>query len=260
MTKGKKWLYMAAGGVVALTLVFGAAFVFINTVAASAGSAMQSVLGSELTRLGSKTLMLNGMEIGWLGNGGSPLGNYEEALAEALGITVEELQAAYEKAFAAAIDQALDEGLLTQDQADNLMRSDRFGIRGRRGFRGLGGDMNKHLAEALGISVAELEAAQAKAQDAVIAEAIEAGTITQEQADIMKARGAISSYVQEAMTTAYGEAVEQAVADGVITQAQADLLLENGTMGFRGPGGFFGFGGRGMFGGRGAFGPCSNGD
>jgi hypothetical protein len=120
--------------------------------------------------------------------------------------------------------------------------------------------MNEHLAEALGISVPELEAAQAKARDTVMAEAIEAGTITQEQADLMKARGAISAYVQEAMTKAFGEAVEQALADGVITQAQADLLLENEDMGFRGPGGFFGFGGRGKFGGRGAFGPGCNGD
>ena len=120
--------------------------------------------------------------------------------------------------------------------------------------------MNEHLAEALGISITELEAAQAKARDTVIAEAVEAGTITQEQADLMSAREAVSAYIQDAMTKAYGEAVEQALADGVITQAQADLLLENGTMGFRGPGDFFGFGGRGKFGGRGAFGPGCNGD
>lgn len=255
MTKGKKWLYMAAGGMAALTLVFGAVYVFFNTGVASAANAVQSVIGAEVTRMGSTTLMLN--QMGWLGNGDSPLGNYDEALAEALGITVEELQAAYESAFAAAIEGALDEGLLTQEQADNLLSG---GHRGRGGFGGFGGDMNEHLAEALGISVAKLEAAQAQAQDTVIADAVEAGTITQEQADLMNARGAISAYVHEAMTKAYGEAVEQAVADGVITQAQADLLLENGSMGFRGPGGFFGFGGRGKFGGRGAFGPGCNGD
>jgi hypothetical protein len=260
MTKGKKWLYIAAGGLAALTLVFGAVYVFFNTSVASAANAVQSVIGTEITRMGSRTLMLNGMEMGWLGHGDSPLGNYEESLAEALGITVEELQAAYEKAFTTAIEQALDEGLLTQEQADNLLSGDRFGHRGRGGFRGFGGDMNEHLAEALGISVAELEAAQAQARDTVSAEAVEAGTITQDQADLMTARGAISAYVEEAMTMAYGEAVEQAVADGVITQAQADLLLENGTKGFRGPGGFFGFGGRGMFGGHGAFGPGCNGD
>jgi hypothetical protein len=204
--------------------------------------------------------MLNGIEMGWLGNGDSPLGNYEEALAEALGITVEKLQAAYEEAFAAAIEGALEEGILTQEQADNLLSGERFGFHGRHGFRGFGGDMNEQLAEALGISVGELEAAQAEARETVMAEAIEAGTITQEQADLMNARGAISTYVQEAMTKALGEAVEQALADGVITQAQADLLLENGAMGFHGRGGFFGFGGRGMFGGRGPFGPGCNGD
>ncbi|HEY46555.1 MAG TPA: hypothetical protein G4O14_07205 [Anaerolineae bacterium] len=260
MTKGKKWLYMAVGGIAALALVFGAVYLFFNTGVASAANAMRSVVASEVIGWDPRTLMLNGMEMGWLGNGDSPLGNYEEALANALGISVEELQAAYEKAFTAAIEQALDEGALTQEQADNLLSGERFGFRGRHGLRGFGGHMNEHLAEALGISVAELEAAQAKAHDTVIAEAVEAGTITQEQADLMNARGAISAYVQEAMTKAYGEAVEQALADGVITQAQADLLLENGTMGFRGPGGFPGFGGRGKFGGRGAFGPCNNGD
>ena len=255
MAKGKKWLYMAAGGVVALTLVFGVAFVFINSVAASAGSDVQSIVGTKFTRLGSRTLMLNGIEMGWLGNGDSPIGNYNEALAKALGITVEELEVAYEKAFSAVIEQAVEEGMLTREQADNLLSRDRFGYRGRRGFRGFGWNMNEHLAEALGISVAKLEAAQAQARETVMTEAVEAGTITQEQADLRNARGAISVYVQEAMTKAYGEAVEQAIVDGVITQAQADQLLENGPAGFRGPGGFFGFGGRGMFGGRGAFGP-----
>jgi hypothetical protein len=260
MTKGKKWLYMAAGGMAALALVFGAVYVFLNTGAASAASAVRSAVANEVTGWNPRTLMLNGMEMGWLGHGDAPLGNYEEALAMALGISVEELQAAYEKAFATAIEGALDEGILTQEQADNLLSGERFGFRGRHGFPGFGGDMNEHLAEALGISVPELEAAQAKARDTVMAEAIEAGTITQEQADLMKARGAISAYVQEAMTKAFGEAIDQALADGVITQAQADLLLENEDMGFRGPGGFFGFGGRGKFGGRGAFGPGCNGD
>jgi len=260
MTKGKKWLYMVAGGVAALTLVFGAAFVFINTGAASAGKAVPSFIGTEYTRTGSRTLMLGGMELGWLGNGDSPLGNYDEALAKALDITVEELQAAYESAFAAAIEQALEEGLLTQEQADNLLSGDRLGFPGPRrgGFRGFGGDMNTLLAEELGISVAELENAQVQARETVMTQAVEEGTITQEQADLMSARDAIKGYVEEAMTKAYGEAVEQAVADGVITQAQADQLLENGPAGFRGSGGFFG--GRGMFGGRGAFGPGCNGD
>jgi len=141
-----------------------------------------------------------------------------------------------------------------------LLSGEWFDFRGRPGFPGFGGDMNEHLAEALGISVAELEAAQAQARDTVIAEAVEAGTITQEQADLMKARDAVSTYVQEAMTKAYSEAVEKAVADGAITQAQADLLLENGPAGLRGPGGFPGFGGRGMFGGHGPFQPGCNGD
>lgn len=258
MTEGSKWFYLAAGGVAALMLVFGVAFVFINTEAASIGRIEQSSAGIGYTRMSSRAPMLHGMGMGWHGNGDSPLGNYGEALAEALGITVEELQAAYEKAFTAAIEKAMGEGFFTQDQADKILSRDGFGFRGRGGFRGLGGNLNELLAEALGISVAELENAQAQARDTVITEAVEAGTITQEQADLMSAQGAIAGYVEDAMKRAYGEAVKQAVADGVITQAQADQLVENGGMGFRGPGGFFG--GRGIFGGRGAFGPDCDGD
>jgi hypothetical protein len=47
-------------------------------------------------------------------------GSTQEDLANALGITVEELTAARQKANEAAIDQALAQGLITQAQADQL--------------------------------------------------------------------------------------------------------------------------------------------
>jgi polyhydroxyalkanoate synthesis regulator phasin len=106
------------------------------------------------------------------------------------------------------------------------------------GFRGI----NPYLADALGISVAELEQAQEQANEALINQAIEDGTITQEQADLMQAGKALRDYLPEAMAHAFEEALQNAVADGVITQAQADKLSEMKEGGFRG------FGGRKPFG------------
>lgn len=244
MTKGTKWMYVVVGGIGAMTLVFGAAFLAIQSGAASSSVAPVSVA------------LENGTTI-WFDKDDTPIEDYDEALAEALGITVEELQAAYEAAHATSIEQAVEEGLLTQEQADDMLEGKRFGLRGRRGFHALGRGMNNFLAEALGISVAELEAAQEQAHDALLTKAVEDGIMTQEDADLLQARRAISDYMEEAMADAYANVIAQAVADGVITQAQADQLLEEGPPGMRGPGGIFfgrGFGMHGSRGGMGAFG------
>jgi hypothetical protein len=244
MTKGTKWLYVVVGGIGALTLVFGTAFLAIRSGAASSSPEIRSLLPQSRSAV-------------WFDKDDTPFEDYDEVLAEALGITVEELQAAYEAAHAAAIEQAVEEGLLTQEQADDMLEGKRFGLRGRRGVHALGRGMNTFLADALGISVAELEAAQELAFSALLTKAVEDGNMTQEEADLLQARSAVRGYVEEAMADAYSDALAQAVADGVITQAQADQLLEEGRPGMRGPGGVFfgrGFGMHGFRGGMGAFG------
>jgi len=241
MVKGKKWMYLVAGGVGALALAAAVLFVAARPVIAVA----RSVTGWGCPGCG--------------GNDG-----YQEALADALGVTVEELQAAYQTAHEAAIRQAVEEGVLTQEQADQILDGDFTGPRGGLGMHsGFGmhggfGMTNDLLADALGISVEELETAQETAFRAVIAQAVEDGTITQEEADLMAARMAVNGYVGAAMADAYTNAVGQAVADGVITQAQADQLLNEAQPGFRGFGGpFGGRGGMGgwMHGGSGPFDP-----
>lgn len=166
-------------------------------------------------------------------------------LAQALGITVEDLDKAQETARIAGIDQALKDGLITQAQADALKENQRFGGRGGLDFfmRGSEIDHQSLLANALGITVEQLEAAVKAAADARLAQAVTDGKITQEQVDLMKARQALQTYIQE--KGFYAEAVKQAVADGVITQAQADAILSQTGPGMR-P-----FGGKGDFGGRG---------
>ncbi len=184
-------------------------------------------------------------------------GQSDEALAQALGISTSELDAAQQKAKEAALAQAVEKGLITQAQADQLKNNPfafPFGGRWAGWLSQNGIDFNALLADALGISTDELQAARQKAMDIEIDQAVKDGKLTQEQADLMKARRALANNSDfiTAMKTAFQNAVQAAVKSGVITQAQADALLKNlDQNGWRGMGGldgampgFGGFGGR----------------
>jgi hypothetical protein len=191
-----------------------------------------------------------GLEGRW-GNRGLGIGGpASEELAAALGISVDDLTAAYQKATEAAVQQALDEGLITQAQADLMRTGERFGMGMHFGGRMLGSssiDFQALLADALGITVEQLEAAQQTAHEARLAQAVADGKITQEQADLMQARRRLhtNENFRSSMQSAHQAAIAQAVADGVITQEQADQML-SGEFGMgRGMGGFGMHGGRG---------------
>jgi hypothetical protein len=191
--------------------------------------------------------------IGRLGIGG----DRQQLLADALGISVEDLQAAYLEAANAAIDAAVTEDLLTQTQADTLKQrlenaaANGMGFRlGGRGLDFLGAndiDGEALLADALGITVEELQTAYNDAEAAALAQAVEDGQLTQEQADLVAARQAFREYMRTQQPS-YEEQVQAALDAGAITQAQADLLLAN-PQGVGGRG--FGFGGEDFGGGRG---------
>lgn len=169
-------------------------------------------------------------------------------LADALGITAEELQAAQQQAAEAGIDQAVADGKLTQEQADQIKeRAGRFmGMIGKFGKFGPSGDTaTDHealLADALGISVEDLQDAQAEAKDAALAQALEDGKITQEQIDEMNTMKALREYMEEQglqdkIQALYAETLQGAVEAGVITQEQADELLEaKAGFGMKAPG------------------------
>jgi hypothetical protein len=185
----------------------------------------------------------------------------EEDLANALGISVDELATARAQAQAAALEQAVTDGLITQAQADELSTNgSAFPFGGRwGGFLSQNGiDLDTYLADALGITVAELQAATTQAFTDHIYQAVTDGTLTQEEADLILGQRALAadSTFQSSMQSAYESAVNQAVASGVITQAQADQILANSSgMWTRGPGGPGGpgdfDGGRGPRGGEG---------
>jgi hypothetical protein len=169
---------------------------------------------------------------GGFGSFGGPRGHHDfggaddEALAAALGITVEELQAARQKVYVDRLAQAVEDGIITQEQADSMQAMNAL-----KAYI----DRQAILAEALGMTVNELEAARAD------------GSLSDTLAGITPAD------LQERMQAATEAVVQQAVADGVITQAQADLVLEQIANGAGMIGGFGGHHGRGGMGGFGGF-------
>lgn len=274
LSMSKRVLYMVLGGVIALVMVaalaVGGAAVFA-----------QSDEGTDATPAPAQEDVVPnpgfGGPRGHRGDVGPRGDNAERStyLAEALGITVEELEAAQEAVRqaqqAAFLDQAVADGLITQEEADailsgessfrdfgrQLMGMDRNGRFGET-------DHKELLAAELGITITELEAAEAAAREAALAQALADGVITQEQVDMMAAGQALREFIDQdailaealgvtveevsaakedgtlrdlieatgltreeisaAMQTAHEEAVAAAVAAGVITQEQADQL------------------------------------
>jgi hypothetical protein len=87
-------------------------------------------------------------------------------------------------------------------------------------------DGQKLLADALGITVDDLKAASTKAEAAALAQAVTDGRLTQEQADVIAAQRAFQEYLRSQQKS-YADEVQAALDAGAITQAQADLLLKN---------------------------------
>jgi polyhydroxyalkanoate synthesis regulator phasin len=224
--KPKKLLTILSIGALTIAAAFGA-IAYSSARAASPAAAASSSVGIPSER------------------GHGPGREYlNEALAAALGITVDELTSARQTAQAAVLAQAVEKGLITQAQADKLTANGELRIRGLlklSDFEANGIDYAAELAKALGITVEELQAAYTQAFEASIDQAVADGKLTQEQADLIKGQKALRSdpTFQASMQSAYEAAVAQAVKDGVITQAQADLILKKfstaGFDGFRGP-------------------------
>jgi len=192
-------------------------------------------------------------------------GGSDEDLAAALGISVEDLTAAVEKAFTSAVDAALEAETITASQAETLKEGN---TNFRSLYRYLGEteraefDQDVYLAEALGITKEELADAVAAVKQARIDQLVADGVLTQEQADLQAAIQALrgSSTFEATMKQAMTDAINAEVTAGTLTQTQADLLIANlaempipypmGMHGMRGMEGFGGMGGHRGPGGR----------
>ena len=181
----------------------------------------------------------------------------DQALADALGIELTALTAAQEEARLAIIDQMVADGVLTEEEGESLKSSGSS----LRGISRYGYDRHAFLADALGISLETLEAAQLEVYEQELAARVAAGDLTQEEADLKLAQKAAAGYIDTASINAQVRAAQEAAIaaaldDGAITQAQADALLAYldanpySFSGFNGRG-HGGHGGRGHGGGRG---------
>lgn len=249
MSKRKIWTGVIVGGLAALILTAGATTAFAQATETDAhgrGSAIMQSLGERFgeqfgERFGGRGGRMHD-DAGEFGRGGMRLGG--ELLANALGITEDELQAAMETAREQAIQQAVDAGLITQEEADQMLEGGRF--RGMHLLSATGEDeidTEALLADALGITPEELQAAK----DNALELGVEAGLITQEQADQATAMQQIGAAVRQAAE----QAIQEAVDAGLLTQEQADAMSSHGARGFGRHGGPGGFGEPGEFGGRG---------
>ncbi len=137
-----------------------------------------------------------------------PNSDFNEALAAALGISVDALETARD----AALAQALADGQITQEEYDQ--------IQARQALKDYI-DREATIAEALGITLTELQAAQ------------DAG---QHIPDLLDELGIDHEEFQANLRAAHEAALAQAVADGAITQEQADQISQDGFGGRGGPG------------------------
>ncbi len=214
MTKTKKILLTLGGILIVTALAFGAWL---------AASPIQGVLAQEPTPTPEA--------------GKGPLGAYQdlflEAFAKRLGVTLEKIKEAFSGAFSDALRQAVKDGALTQEQADEMQS--RFSERlnrgdlpgffppfgrpggfapGGRGFYGF--DLSV-LAEVLGLS-----------EDGLKSELQSGKSI----ADIAAEKNVDLAQVKAKVLEATKAQLDQAVQDGKLTQTQAEEMYSRLESGF----------------------------
>lgn len=217
-----KWGYVLAAGLIAGSVLVAGAFIFVTGVEAVTARTERGLLGG--SRVPQEMM---GIAFGIALDEDPPLGGYLEALAEALGITVEKLEAAIEVAREAAIEDGIAGGRMLGERFTEGEEPPYPPGRGQVRGAMFGGPMNEYLADALGISLDKLEAAQEQARETMLADAIEAGKIDPEHLERMELMEALRPYLIESMQGAFQDALKAAVADGAISQAEADQLAES---------------------------------
>ncbi|WP_420643570.1 hypothetical protein [Candidatus Leptofilum sp.] len=139
----------------------------------------------------------------------------KELIATELGVTVEELEAARDVVMETLLAQLVEDGVITQEELDEMLAIQE--LRGLPQEIFSRDDAQAVIAEALGLTVEELTAAR------------DDGTRLPELAE---EQGVDMETLMTAVSDARTAAIEAAVADGIITQEQADILLSHEGRGF----------------------------
>ena len=146
-----------------------------------------------------------------------------EAIAKALGITVEQYDSAVGTARSDVLKQAVEEGLLTQEQADRMLErgldSFMFGG-GMMGGKGRGG-----RGHGMGGSGNSLISVAAEKLDMTVAELVTELEADKTIADVAQAKGVELKTIVDAYIAERAERFADMVAAGRITQAEADEKL-----------------------------------
>jgi polyhydroxyalkanoate synthesis regulator phasin len=137
---------------------------------------------------------------------------YEEKVAQKLGVTVEQLQAAQKSARDEMIDEAVAAGRITQAQADKLKNHQPGDFRGRGGERIKNAIVNVFdtAASILGLS----------------SDDVKAGLKDGKSLNDIAAEKGVSNFEAQMVAKLTAD-IQAKVADGSITQQQADRLLEH---------------------------------
>ncbi len=147
--------------------------------------------------------------------GDGPIGTLLGKVAEKLGVTEDELEAAFQEARDETIDEAVADGRLTEEQAARLReRVEEGGFPLRARFRGAGehkGYVIEAAAQVLGMSQEELKDELKDGNS--LAEIVEAQDMT------------VDDFKAELLVEVQAD-IDAKVADGTITQEQADRLSE----------------------------------
>jgi hypothetical protein len=151
------------------------------------------------------------------GSGAGP-GHYEEVLAEKLGISVEELQAAQKAARDQLIDEAVDEGRLTEEQGEKL-KSMELGAM-KRPFMMRVGQGAVHAIKGIFSAAAEVIGIE---EDDLAVELRSGKSLLEIAEDNDVDRDELTEGLIENLT----EAIEEANEAGKITDEQAERLLSN---------------------------------
>jgi polyhydroxyalkanoate synthesis regulator phasin len=150
-------------------------------------------------------------------------GKFKETLAEILGVSVEEYDAAVDQAQQQVVDEALTEGWLTEDQAEmfrwQMDQAPGFGMRGMgkgfgefdRGMFGRGDKLVSVAADELGMELPDL-----------LTELQNGKSI----ADVAGEKGVDTQVIIDAYKAQVKEQLDSAVEEGRMTQKQADYSLQ----------------------------------
>ncbi len=178
-----------------------------------------------------------------------------EAIANALGISVDEYDSAVDTAQKQVLGEAVSEGALTQEQADQIqerfdqgfgpgMHGGFLGPRGGRWGRGLG---HGGFLGVPGNSVLSIAAEKLGISESELATELRDGKSI---AEVAGEQGVEVATISDAYLAQIKDRLDQAVTNGRITQEQADTILQqaeerlpdmlNNTFGDCGPGMFRG--------------------